>query len=54
MKGFLADAAGNKGQPLPEVAGGDGVPVPLVPGKFMPGLVEGLVGASKGEVREIN
>ena len=54
MNGFLSDAEGVKGEPLPAVAGGDGVTVPLEPGKFMPGLVEGLLGASKGETRDIS
>ena len=53
MEGFLANADGTKGEPLPALAGGDGVTVPLEPGKFMPGLVEGLIGATKGEKREI-
>ena len=53
MNGFLADLEGNKGEALPAVAGGDGITVPLEEGKFMPGLVEGLVGVKAGETRDI-
>ena len=51
--GFLANEDGGKGEPLPALAGGEGVTVPLEPGKFMPGLVEGLVGACKDETKDI-
>jgi len=54
MNGFLTTPEGAKGEPLPAVAGGDGVTVPLEPGKFMPGLMEGLVGARAGETKEIS
>ena len=54
MNGFLATADGDKGEPLPSVAGGDGITVPLDEGKFMPGLVEGLVGVKTGETRDIS
>lgn len=54
MNGFLATPDGAKGEPLPAVAGGDGITVPLEAGKFMPGLVEGLVGAQVGQKRDIH
>lgn len=54
MEGFLANEDGTPGDPLPNVAGGDGVEVPLDVGKFMPGLVEGLVGAKAGETKQIS
>lgn len=54
MNGFFAKDDGSKGDPLPQVAGGDGVVVRLQPGKFMYGLVEGLVGIKKGETRSIS
>ena len=41
----MANSDGTRGDPLPNVAGGEGVDVPLTAGKFMPGLVEGLIGA---------
>ena len=53
MTGFLANPDGTLGAPLPAVAGGENVNVPLAPGKFMPGLVEGLVGAKEGDERQI-
>jgi len=53
MNGFLATPDGAKGEKLPDVAGGDGIEIPMEAGKFMPGLVEGLLGATKGEVRDI-
>ena len=53
MVGYFANADGSKGEQLPAVAGGEGVSVRLQPGKFMYGLVEGLVGIKKGETREI-
>ena len=39
-----------QGEQLPDVAGGENVQLPMKPGRFMPGLVEGLVGVKKGEV----
>jgi trigger factor len=53
MVGYAAKGDGSKGERLPAVAGGDNVQLPLKPGKFMPGLVEGLVGVKKGETRDI-
>uniref|UniRef100_A0A7S3FFI3 Trigger factor C-terminal domain-containing protein n=1 Tax=Haptolina ericina TaxID=156174 RepID=A0A7S3FFI3_9EUKA len=53
MDGFFKAPDGSKGEPLPSIASGDGVQMPLMPGKFMPGLVEGLVGVKKDETRSI-
>ncbi|KAJ1430471.1 trigger factor/SurA domain-containing protein [Ochromonadaceae sp. CCMP2298] len=53
MMGFEKNAEGGKGAPLPSVASGDQVEVLLEVGKFMPGMVEGIVGAGKGDVRTI-
>uniref|UniRef100_A0A7S3T6W3 peptidylprolyl isomerase n=1 Tax=Emiliania huxleyi TaxID=2903 RepID=A0A7S3T6W3_EMIHU len=53
MAGFSAKPDGGKGEPLPAVAGGEGVELHLKPGKFMPGLVEGLIGIRAGETRDI-
>jgi len=53
MNGYLATPDGAKGEALPAVAGGDGIEIPMEEGKFMPGLVEGLVGATQGETRDI-
>jgi trigger factor len=49
MQGYMADADGNKGDPLPNAASGDRVEVILGPGRYMEGLVEGLEGAKVGE-----
>ena len=53
MNGFSVKPDGSKGQALPAVASGDDVEIVLETGKFMPGLVEGLVGMKAGETREI-
>jgi trigger factor len=49
MDGYMATASGEKGEPLPNAASGDRVEVVLGPGRYMEGLVEGLVGAKVGE-----
>lgn len=53
MVGWAANADGSKGEKLPDVAGGDDVQLPMKPGRFMPGLVEGLLGIKKGEKRDV-
>lgn len=53
MEGFFANPDGSKGDKLPDVAGGDGVEIPLMEGRFMFGLAEGMVGVKKGETREV-
>jgi len=54
MVGYAATPEGARGEELPPVAGGDGVELRLQPGRFMPGLVEGLVGIKAGEERDIS
>jgi len=54
MAGFMANPDGSKGEPLPAVAGGEGVEIPLVEGRFMYGLAEGLEGVKAGETREVS
>jgi FKBP-type peptidyl-prolyl cis-trans isomerase (trigger factor) len=49
MDGYMANADGSKGEPLPNAASGDRVEVILGPGRYMEGLVEGLVGAKVGD-----
>jgi FKBP-type peptidyl-prolyl cis-trans isomerase (trigger factor) len=49
MVGYMADANGQKGTPLPNAASGDNVQVLMGTGRYMEGLVEGLVGAKPGE-----
>ena len=53
MVGYMADDAGNKGEALPNAASGDQVDVVMETGKYMEGLVEGLVGAKIDDVREV-
>jgi trigger factor len=47
----LAD--GSRGSALPQMASGDDVEVVLSDERYMPGLVEGLVGVQAGQTREI-
>ena len=53
MNGYFATADGGKREPLPQVAGGESLQIEMKEGKFMHGLVEGLVGATDGETRSI-
>mmetsp|Transcript_18462 Transcript_18462/g.38456 ORF Transcript_18462/g.38456 Transcript_18462/m.38456 type:complete len:547 (+) Transcript_18462:28-1668(+) len=53
MVGYMADADGNKGEPLPNAASGDQVDVVMETGKYMEGLVEGIIGAKVDDVREV-
>jgi len=56
MDGFFVDssAPGGKGEPLPEgKASGDQVDIIMKKGRYMEGLVEGLIGAKKDEVRDV-
>ncbi|CAJ1969918.1 unnamed protein product [Cylindrotheca closterium] len=53
MEGWMANEAGEKGEKLPDAASGDNVEVILGTGRYMTGLVEGLVGAKVGETKEI-
>lgn len=53
MTGYEENADGSKGKALPSVASGTSVDITLESGKFMPGLVEGLVGAKAGDTRTI-
>jgi len=53
MEGWMADDAGGKGEKLPDAASGDRVEVMLGDGRYMAGLVEGLVGAKVGDVKTV-
>eukprot|EP00518_Triparma_eleuthera_P004897 CAMPEP_0182454796 /NCGR_PEP_ID=MMETSP1319-20130603/1263_1 /TAXON_ID=172717 /ORGANISM="Bolidomonas pacifica, Strain RCC208" /LENGTH=554 /DNA_ID=CAMNT_0024652819 /DNA_START=22 /DNA_END=1686 /DNA_ORIENTATION=+ len=53
MVGYMATDAGAKGEPLPNAASGDQVDVVMETGKYMEGLVEGLVGAQINDTREV-
>jgi trigger factor len=54
MEGYMANDAGEKGEKLPDAASGDRVEVILGEGRYMTGLVEGLVGAKIGEVKTVS
>jgi trigger factor len=54
MVGYMATASGTKGEPLPNAASGDRVEVVLGPGRYMEGLVEGLIGAKVGETVQVS
>lgn len=53
MRGYEVDPRGAKGAPLPAVASGDQVEILLEKGRFMEGLIEGLVGSQVGDVKSI-
>jgi len=53
MVGYMAKEDGTKGDPLPNTASGDNVEVILGPGRYMEGLVEGLLGAKVGDERTV-
>jgi len=54
MEGYMAAEDGvSKGEPLPDAASGDNVEVILGKGRYMEGLVEGLIGAKVGETKII-
>eukprot|EP00980_Cylindrotheca_fusiformis_P019948 scaffold7025_cov123-Cylindrotheca_fusiformis.AAC.7 len=53
MEGWMATEDGEKGEALPNAASGDRVEVVLGPGRYMTGLVEGLVGAKVGETKVV-
>lgn len=54
MQGFMAAEDGtSKAEPLPNAASGDDVEVILGDGRYMEGLVEGLMGAKVGETKTI-
>eukprot|EP00535_Pseudo-nitzschia_heimii_P007273 CAMPEP_0197178458 /NCGR_PEP_ID=MMETSP1423-20130617/3725_1 /TAXON_ID=476441 /ORGANISM="Pseudo-nitzschia heimii, Strain UNC1101" /LENGTH=582 /DNA_ID=CAMNT_0042628205 /DNA_START=215 /DNA_END=1963 /DNA_ORIENTATION=- len=53
MEGYMANADGGKGEKLPDAASGDNVEVVLGEGRYMAGLVEGLLGAKVSDTKEI-
>ena len=54
MEGFMATEDGKKGDPLPNAASGDRVEVIMGTGRYMTGLVEGLIGAKVGDTRTVS
>merc|ERR1712176_1686585 len=53
MEGYMATADGGKGEKLPDAASGDNVEVILGEGRYMTGLVEGLLGAKVSDKKEV-
>merc|ERR1712176_1284493 len=53
MEGYMATADGKKGEKLPDAASGDNVEVILGEGRYMTGLVEGLLGAKVSDKKEV-
>lgn len=53
MEGYMANAEGGKGEKLPDAASGDNVEVVLGEGRYMTGLVEGLIGAKVSDTKEV-
>eukprot|EP00592_Proboscia_alata_P024356 CAMPEP_0194442566 /NCGR_PEP_ID=MMETSP0176-20130528/126204_1 /TAXON_ID=216777 /ORGANISM="Proboscia alata, Strain PI-D3" /LENGTH=598 /DNA_ID=CAMNT_0039268683 /DNA_START=283 /DNA_END=2078 /DNA_ORIENTATION=+ len=53
MVGYMSNDAGDKLEPLPNTASGENVEVVLGKGRYMEGLVEGLVGAAVGETKTV-
>lgn len=54
MVGYMATDSGEKGDKLPDAASGDRVEVILGEGRYMTGLVEGLIGAKVGNTRTVS
>jgi len=53
MEGYMANTEGGKGEKLPDAASGDDVEVILGEGRYMTGLVEGLLGAKVSDTKEV-
>mmetsp|Transcript_951 Transcript_951/g.1436 ORF Transcript_951/g.1436 Transcript_951/m.1436 type:complete len:667 (+) Transcript_951:32-2032(+) len=53
MDGYMAKENGSKGEPLPNAASGDNVDIILGKGRYMDGLVEGIIGAKQGDTRTV-
>lgn len=54
LVGFYRNDDNSKGDKLPDIADGTGIEINMAEGKFMPGFVEGLLGAKVGETRDVN
>lgn len=54
LVGYYRNEDESKGEKLPDIADGTGVEISMTEGKFMPGFVEGLLGAKAGEKRDVH
>ncbi|MGK3757688.1 MAG: trigger factor [Bacillariaceae sp.] len=53
MEGYMANAEGGKGEKLPSAARGENFEVVLGEGRYMEGLVEGMLGAKVSDTKEV-
>lgn len=53
LEGYYRNENNAKGDKLPDIAEGKSVEINMTEGQYMPGFVEGLIGASVGETREV-
>lgn len=54
LDGYYRNDDGSRGDKLPDIAVGTGIEIKMNEGQYMPGFVEGLIGASAGESRDVN
>lgn len=54
LVGYYRNDDGSKGDKLPEIADGKSIEVNMTEGQYMAGFVEGLIGISVGETRDVN
>lgn len=54
LDGYYRNDDGSRGDKLPELAVGQNVEINMTEGQYMPGFVEGLIGAAVGEIRDVN
>lgn len=54
LVGYYRNEDASKGDKLPDIAEGEAIEISMTEGQYMPGFVEGLVGAAVGETRSVN
>lgn len=54
LVGYYRNDDGSKGDKLPDIADGNAIEINMSEGKYMPGFVEGLIGITVGEKRDVN
>lgn len=54
LVGYFRNEDGTKGDRLPDIADGKSIEINMNEGQYMPGFVEGVVGAVVGEMRDVN
>lgn len=53
LTGYYRKDDESRGEKLPDLADGTGIEINMTEGKFMPGFIEGLLGAKVGEQRDV-